>query len=214
MSTLLVSTRSTIAAGLATIFSREIGPIEVIAPTTPIRLAADLLLVDSVGLPGTVGLIHRWVAMWPTTRILVLVSRPSDHVARRFRDAGAHAILSETDQPTDWLRVLGQMGSGHFCAGASFTDAPRLRDVLTERQAAVYEAIVLRGLSDDDIAAELGVSVATAETHRRNLMQKLGLHRHDRLLCHALRLGVLDPSEIPDLSPHRQATRRHSGCIA
>jgi DNA-binding CsgD family transcriptional regulator len=47
------------------------------------------------------------------------------------------------------------------------------------------------GHTNSEIAARLGISTRTAETHRSRLMHKLGLHTQSDLIRYALRRGVI-----------------------
>lgn len=50
--------------------------------------------------------------------------------------------------------------------------------------------MVAEGLTNEEIATRLGVSSETVETHRFDLMQKLGLHTEADLIRFALRRGI------------------------
>ena len=51
--------------------------------------------------------------------------------------------------------------------------------------------LAAEGLSNPDIAARLSISPRTVETHRANLMRKLGLKTQTDLIRYALRRGIL-----------------------
>ncbi|HNB70464.1 MAG TPA: LuxR C-terminal-related transcriptional regulator, partial [Acidobacteriota bacterium] len=51
--------------------------------------------------------------------------------------------------------------------------------------------LAAEGSSSTDIAAKLGISARTAETHRTNLMRKLNLHSQADLIRYALRRGII-----------------------
>ena len=63
---------------------------------------------------------------------------------------------------------------------------------LTTREREVL-GLAAEGQSSADIAARLGISPRTAETHRANLMRKLGLHNQTDLVRFAIRQGILPP---------------------
>jgi two-component system response regulator NreC len=54
-----------------------------------------------------------------------------------------------------------------------------------------------RGLSSKEVARRLDISVRTVETHRANLMQKLGVKSVALLIQVALREGIIDPVAGP-----------------
>lgn len=61
--------------------------------------------------------------------------------------------------------------------------------VLTDREREVLQAIS-EGAPTKEIAGALGVSVKTIETHRRNIMQKIGMHSIAELTKYAIREGI------------------------
>ncbi len=50
-----------------------------------------------------------------------------------------------------------------------------------------------RGLSDDEIAAQTGLSALTVKSHRQHIMAKLGVHRTPDLIFWAIQHGFVDP---------------------
>ena len=66
----------------------------------------------------------------------------------------------------------------------------RSRDLLTPREREVVQ-LLAEGKSNKEIAATLGVSVHTAETHRSNIMHKLDTHSLSGLIRYALRNKIV-----------------------
>ncbi|RJP31933.1 MAG: LuxR family transcriptional regulator [Phycisphaerales bacterium] len=76
---------------------------------------------------------------------------------------------------------------------------------LTPREAEVLTALT-RGLSDADIAAELGVSLETARKHRQAVLRKCGCTSRLQLvlwLVHRCLLGAAPAGAPPDSAPER-----------
>src|SRR2546426_12765517 len=67
--------------------------------------------------------------------------------------------------------------------------ASRLRD-LTAREREIVQ-LVAEGKSTKEVAITLSVSVKTAETHRSNLMRKLGLHCVSEVVLYAVRNNIV-----------------------
>ena len=60
---------------------------------------------------------------------------------------------------------------------------------LTKRETEVVR-LVSEGYKNKEIAAELGISVKTVETHRANIMNKLALRNLAQLIRYALQKGL------------------------
>jgi len=61
--------------------------------------------------------------------------------------------------------------------------------ILTEREQQVLRGVAA-GREDEVIGAELGISPATVEAHRKRIRQKLGIHNDRGLLAYARRWGL------------------------
>jgi len=61
---------------------------------------------------------------------------------------------------------------------------------LTTRQREVLQ-LIAEGLSTKEIANELGISLKTAQTHRANVMDRVGVHKVSNLVRYAIREGIV-----------------------
>ncbi|MET3196876.1 DNA-binding NarL/FixJ family response regulator [Bacillus sp. OAE603] len=64
-------------------------------------------------------------------------------------------------------------------------------EILSEREKEILVWIA-RGYSNKDIAEQLVISVKTVETHKSNLMDKIGLRSRPDIVRYALQKGLLD----------------------
>jgi two-component system, NarL family, response regulator NreC len=168
------------------------------------RHTPDVLLAD-IRLPGLSGLeLTRIVSEeFPGTRVVILTMHDAEaFVAEAFAHGAMGYVVKEAgaDEVVDAIR---EVAAGRRFLSAALTqqtvsaylDRSRERlvgssDVLTEREREVLRHSA-RGLTARQVAAQLGISDRTVETHRRNLMRKLGCHRRSELVLHAVRLGVI-----------------------
>lgn len=97
------------------------------------------------------------------------------HEGRTFVSCGAAAVVLE-----DYVRRVGTTAEK---TGAPYAKAlsPREREVLQ---------FIGNGLSTKESAARLGLSVKTIETHRRQVMEKLGIYNVAGLIKYAVREGL------------------------
>jgi DNA-binding CsgD family transcriptional regulator len=63
---------------------------------------------------------------------------------------------------------------------------------LTPREREILQ-LLAEGNSNKEIAAKLGISVKTAETHRSRVMAKLNLNSIPDLVRYAVRNGIVEP---------------------
>jgi two-component system response regulator NreC len=73
---------------------------------------------------------------------------------------------------------------------AAYNSKAQPADPLTSRERQVLQ-LIAEGKSTKDVAALLGVSVKTAESHRSRLMQKLDIHETASLVRYAVKHGLV-----------------------
>jgi DNA-binding NarL/FixJ family response regulator len=82
------------------------------------------------------------------------------------------------------------------------------KDVLTRRERQVVQ-LLAEGKSTKEVATVLDLSVKTAETHRSNIMSKLGLHSVSELVLYAVRNNIvqaLNPESLAGASSTEATT--------
>lgn len=166
----------------------------------------DMVFLD-VALPGLNGLevAARLAKLHPNVKVVILSMHSSEEYVMQAMRCGASGYLlkdasvaelelailavrkSETFlSPAVSRRVVDsyvQRVAGEAPAGPSLT--PRQREVLQ---------LIAEGHSTKEIAHRLGVSVKTIETHRAQLMDRLGIHDVAGLVRYAVRSGLVDSS--------------------
>lgn len=65
-------------------------------------------------------------------------------------------------------------------------------DGLTEREREVL-TLIAEGLTNQEIAGKLYISIKTVQTHRAHIMEKLNLHDRTELVRYAIRKGLIEP---------------------
>jgi DNA-binding CsgD family transcriptional regulator len=75
--------------------------------------------------------------------------------------------------------------------GASPADPDALKERLTSREREIVQ-LLSEGKSSKETAAVLGISIKTAETHRANIMRKLGIHSVSELVRYAVRNQIVE----------------------
>jgi DNA-binding NarL/FixJ family response regulator len=139
----------------------------------------------------------------PQTRVLILTITDTDQAVRAVLDAGARGFLLKSDAARDLVSAIDalQHNRTFFTArvaefvlsgyhGANGTPKKELRSALTPREREVVQ-LLAEGKSTKEVASHLNLSVKTAETHRSNIMRKLGLHCVSELVLYAVRNGIV-----------------------
>jgi len=180
------------------------------------NLKPHLILLD-IGMPNLNGLeaARQILTFSPNVAILILTMHDTDSVVREVLRAGARGFVLKSDAGRDLIAAVealelrrtffttrvSQMVLNGFLdrdkgedASATRIEAPRKgdhsSDVLTSREREVIQ-LLAEGKSSKEVAVALNLSVKTAETHRTNLMRKLGLHSVADLTRYAVRNGIV-----------------------
>ena len=169
------------------------------------RLRPDLVILET-HLPKVSGLevVGRLAHDSDAPRVLVLSMHDSQiHVEQALR-AGACGYMVKTGSAKELLHAVEMIRDGQTYVSSSVMEQvmeSMVRDrttprtglaSLTPREREVLR-LVAEGLSGKEIAATLGVSAKTIETHRSRIMEKLGIHKVSGLVRFAIREGLLVP---------------------
>jgi DNA-binding NarL/FixJ family response regulator len=140
-------------------------------------------------------------------RILILTTYDTDAYVFEALQAGASGFLLKDAGPAELLHAIRVVAAGEALLApritrrlisqftAQRTAAKAAEDrlaVLTGREREVL-ALVGRGLSNDEIGAELFLSPATARTHVSHAMAKLGARDRAQLVVIAYQTGLVSP---------------------
>jgi DNA-binding NarL/FixJ family response regulator len=139
---------------------------------------------------------------FPEIKVLVLTMHAdSEHATRAIRD-GAEGYLLKDSAADDLVAGIEAVMSGRAFYSEPVQRAlsemvrrggPQRKptELLTDRELEVLK-MVAHGLSTKEIAARLDISTRTVESHRANLMRKLGLKSVALLTQLAIREGLIE----------------------
>ncbi|WP_066097337.1 response regulator [Xanthomonas massiliensis] len=204
MRILIVDDHQLVRAGLAKLLQAS-ADIEVVAEAGNADQALamaqahrpDVVLMD-LSLPDRSGLeaMSEILQALPATRVVVMSMYDDTVHVRESLDRGAAGFLVKDAAPEELELALRAAGSGQVFLSPQISArilAPVLgRERLTgvaslpPRQRQILRMLG-RGLSTKEIAAELGISGKTVETHRARMMETLGCRRANQLLLLAAR---------------------------
>ncbi|MFB9930775.1 response regulator [Amycolatopsis halotolerans] len=170
----------------------------------------DIVVMD-IRMPGTDGLeATRRITSHPEltgVKVLVLTTFDVDEYVYEALRAGASGFLLKDTEPVELLHALRVVAAGEALLAPTVTrrliaeivgrpehrriDTSAVREV-TEREREVL-ALVAGGLSNDEIAAHLVISTATARTHVSRIMTKIGARDRAQLVVLAYESGLVTP---------------------
>jgi DNA-binding NarL/FixJ family response regulator len=165
----------------------------------PSIVTVDLRLPDMPGME----LIRLLRGKWPQIKVLVLSAYDYPHYVRGVASLNVEGyILKENtgEELVDALRAIGegrtafapQVVSRVMRGYSSSRDTEgEGRWQLTSREAEVVR-LVGRGLSNREVARQLGLSVRTVEFHMGNVLEKLGAHNRIEALNIAREAGLIE----------------------
>jgi len=176
------------------------------------HLKPDLLILD-IGMPELNGVdaARRILKDNPLQRILVLTDVRSEQAIRDCLEAGVRGWIYKSDDPADLItaveslqhhrstfssRVCDLILDGYLLRRPIAVMAPRLS--LREREVV---QLVGEGKTSKEVAATLGMSIKTAETHRSNILIKLNLHSTVELVLYAVQNDIVNIVRFPAIVP-------------
>jgi len=207
---LLVDDHELMREGLRSILERE-SDVEVVGEAASGRAAVelartlapdvvvmDVAMKDSNGIEAT----RQLRAASPDVKVIALSSHSDSRYVSAMLDAGACGYVLKANAYDDLRRALGaaQQGKSYLCpdvtqnvVGASLGHPGREADpshaLLSPREKEVLQ-LLAEGRSSPEIALRLFIATTTVETHRRNVMRKLGIHNVADLTKYAIREGL------------------------
>lgn len=162
------------------------------------KLKPDIAILDiTMPLLGGLEATRRILKCVPHCEVLILTMHESEQLMREILLAGARGYVRKADAgqlvasavdslsrhqpffPSEFSSLLHESHLKDQCGGP-----------LTERESEVAK-LIAEGRSSKEIAADLGLSPHTVETHRLNLMRKLNVHSLSEIVRYAIRNGMI-----------------------
>lgn len=173
--------------------------------TLSTSLHPDIVIMD-VGMPLLNGIeaTAALLKQTPSTGVVILSMYSDESYVMRSLKAGARGYLLKDSAAPDLLAAIQAVSNGR-----SFF-SPSIRQLLAEdyvrilRQKGAVDSyellsprereilqLLAEGKTNKEVAATLFISPYTVETHRGNILEKLGLHSAAELILYAVRKGII-----------------------
>ena len=137
----------------------------------------------------------------PQTKTIVLTMHTEEPYVLEALQAGVVGYVLKTQAAVDIVQAIQTALQGAIYLSPRVTNAvvqaylagvTLSSDPLTSREREVVQRIA-EGQTTKEIAAHLGLSIKTVESHRINLMRKLDIHETATLVRYAIRRGLTSP---------------------
>jgi DNA-binding NarL/FixJ family response regulator len=180
--------------------------VEIVKKLKPDIVILDVTMPDMDGLEVTRQI--REVAV--ETRVLILTMHESDQMVRRVLEVGARGYVLKSDMAMHLIQAVKDLALGKISLTPKVSEIvlegflkvgaePKQQEPAQARPPREREIIRLlaAGNSNKEIAATLGITVRTVETHRGRIMMKMGFHSLSDLIHYAIRHKIAMTPEMP-----------------
>ena len=170
----------------------------------PTVILMDIRMPELDGLQAT----RRILATDNTARILILTTFGLDEYVYEALSAGASGFVLKDDPPEQLIEAVRTVAAGDALLSPAITkrvinqftriprhEPPKELDELTAREQDILR-LIARGLSNEEIGAELYISETTVKTHVTHILQKLGLRDRVQVVVLAYQTGLV-PGATP-----------------
>jgi len=171
-----------------------------------LKLRPDIAILD-VSMPQLNGLdaARAIAAGSPETRVLVLTAHESERLVREVLRAGARGYLLKSDAASELIPAIEALlaDRSYFTSTVAQAvlegylknepdDDPPAGGTLSPREREIVQ-LLAEGKSSKEIARILSIAVTTADTHRGNIMRKMGFESISDVVRYAIKNKMIDP---------------------
>jgi len=167
------------------------------------QLDPDIVILD-IGMPNVNGLTaaRQILQNDPQQKILFLTITDSEQIVREVLQAGARGFVLKSDAARDLLTAVEALEKNRTFFTCRVSEMilegylnGEAQKELTEPSVSPREREIVQllaeGKSTKEVAFILDLSIKTVETHRSNVMRKLGIHSVSELVLYAVRNNIV-----------------------
>lgn len=173
------------------------------------RMKVDLVIMD-VNMPVMNGVeaTQHIIKMYPEIPVLCLSMHDEVEYISKMLQAGAQGYLLKNSGKHELINAIHRLAAGekYFSSEVSYAmmmsyiggsgtpakSAPKANVQLTKREIEII-SLIAGEMTNQEIADKLSISLRTVDTHRRNLLQKLGVKNTAGLVRYAMQNNLLQP---------------------
>lgn len=179
--------------------------IEIVKKLKPDIAIVDITMPDMDGLEAT----RRIRDIARETQVLILTMHESDQMVRRVLEMGARGYVLKSDMAAHLVQAVKDLANGKlsltpkvsamvlegFLKGGASKQAENGHARPTPREVEIIR-LLAEGKTNKEIAADLGITLRTVETHRGRIMMKMGLHSLTELIHYAIRDKIIMTQDL------------------
>ena len=170
------------------------------------KLKPDIAIID-ITMPDMDGLevTRRIREVARETKILILTMHESDQMVRRVLEMGARGYVLKSDMAAHLVQAVKDLANGKisltpkvsemvlegFLKGRKESKPPENGHARPTPRETEIIRLLAEGKMNKEIAAALGITVRTVETHRARIMMKMGFHSVTELVHYAIRDKII-----------------------
>lgn len=166
------------------------------------ELNPDLIVLDLSSTVFKVEKVIAYVGFTTQSKILLLGEELTQTESEQMRQWGAHAIAKKSSSEIDLEQCLKALGEGRFFIPEDVTKPKEANGSdlmsqlnISEREREIIK-LIAEGHINKEIADQLFLSTHTVNTHRKNIMQKLGINNTAGIVLFAVKENIVSPNEF------------------
>ena len=174
-----------------------------------LRLQPDVLVLNYASKYFNIDKVGCWKNFLPNTKILAITPEQSNEMILRAMDAGvkSHVMVHCSEKEITEAILETAQGKKFFCSTIvaklmekdvekiSKSPEPSCDPIkISSREMEIIEYIA-QGFTTKEIAAQLFLSVHTVMTHRKNIMNKLGVKNTAGIVIYAVKENLISPNK-------------------
>jgi two-component system response regulator NreC len=170
------------------------------------RMRPDVVIMD-ISMPGMGGIeaTQTLRAQHPDVQVLALTMHEDESYVFQLLRAGAAGYVLKRAAAQDLVQAVRAAAKGDaflypsvarkvvedYLKRVESGEERERYDGLTGREKEIL-TLIAQGLSNQQIAEKLYISIKTVQTHRAHILEKLGLHDRTELVRYAIRKGLIE----------------------
>jgi DNA-binding NarL/FixJ family response regulator len=169
--------------------------------------APDLIIIDYTSSNYTLEGLQQIVKKYPAAKLLAITQPlPANKISQALNSGVTSHLLKDCDQDEIIEAIYKTIKGEQFMCGKIVTDILQSKTAeisissceglnISEREMEIIK-LVAEGYSNKEVADKLFLSTHTVTTHRKNIMNKLGVNNTAGLVLFAVRENLISPNHF------------------